>query len=104
MGKYEVNHRYQSYRDGAQYGPYEPGTVIDLDDVDAEWVNRDSPGALSPVGLEPALIPAPQLSEVDEDTADPGEEDSPESDEDTERAAPPARNRQHKGGRNRSAG
>lgn len=48
MAAYKVNHRYSAFRDGARFGPYEPGTVVDLEESDAEWVNRDSPGTLSP--------------------------------------------------------
>lgn len=47
MADYTVNHRYTSRRDGVQFGPYEPGTVVQLDESDAEWVNRDSPGCLT---------------------------------------------------------
>lgn len=49
MGEYRVNHSYSSFSDGRRFGPYEPGTTVELDDVDAEWVNRDSPGTLTPV-------------------------------------------------------
>lgn len=68
MPKYTVNHAYRSFRDGVQYGPYEPGTVVELTDTDAEWVNRDSPGCLTeadgkPVKaaqVEPEQAPAPE--------------------------------------------
>jgi len=47
MAKYTVNHTYRSRRDGVDFGPYEPGAVVELDPADAEWVNRDSPGCLT---------------------------------------------------------
>lgn len=80
MAKYTVNHAYRSFSDGVQYGPYEPGTVVELVAADAEWVNRDSPGCLTEVGTKPAKA------------------------EETERQAAAAPNRQHKGGRNRAGG
>lgn len=49
MAEYKVNHRYRSRRDGQDFGPYEPDTTVELDEADAEWVNRDSPGCLTPV-------------------------------------------------------
>lgn len=49
MPEYKVKQRYRSYRDGRQFGPYEPGTVVELEEADAEWVERDSPGTLAPV-------------------------------------------------------
>lgn len=78
MGQYRVNHAYRAWRDGRQFGPYEPDTIVDLDPADADWVNRDSPGALSPAQPEPE----PQAP--------------------AEREAAPAPNRQARGGRNRA--
>ena len=49
MAEYIVGHRYESFRDGQRFGPYLPGDTVDLTEVDAEWVNRDSPGTLTPV-------------------------------------------------------
>lgn len=77
MARYTVNHSYRSFSDGKQHGPYEPGTVVELEPVDAEWVNRDSPGCLTEVA---AAVEEPA------------------------RQAPTAPNRQHKGGRNRAGG
>jgi len=74
MPGYAVNHRYGSKRDGQLFGPWEADTSVDLTEADAEWVNRDSPGTLTP--LEPGV-------EAD------GE-------------APAAKDRQHRGGRKRS--
>lgn len=80
MATYAVNHHYRSFRDGVQYGPYEPGTFVQLDEVDAEWVNRDSPGTLT----ERATIDV-----VDTDAVVDGE-------------AVGTINRMHKGGRKRA--
>lgn len=88
MPRHHVHQRYQSYRDGVQYGPWPAGQVVDLDDEQAAWVNRDSPGTLSPEHAEPA--------KADHSGPDDGEETKP-------RKATP-RNRQHRPGRNRAAG
>lgn len=80
MPRYTVNHAYRAFSDGVQYGPYEQGTVVELVEADAEWVNRDSPGCLTPVGAKPAKAEEP------------------------ERQASATPNRQHKGGRNRAGG
>lgn len=72
MARWTVAHRYRSSRDGQAYGPWMPGDVVDLDDDVAEWVNRDSPGCLQAEQPEVA-----------------------------ERAKPPGRDRQHRGGTNR---
>jgi hypothetical protein len=83
--RYEVQHRYGSTRDGQQYGPWQAGETVELSDQDAAWVNRDSPGCLLAAG----------------GIVEPGEElavgeDGPE------RQKPAGRNRQHRGGANRS--
>jgi hypothetical protein len=57
MAIYQVVHRYTARRDGETFGPWEAGDAIDLADADAEWVNRDSPGALEPVKPK-APVPA----------------------------------------------
>lgn len=49
MPQYNVQHRYRSYRDGQQFGPWQAGETVELDVADAEWVNRDSEGCLAPV-------------------------------------------------------
>jgi hypothetical protein len=43
---YEAQWPYAASRDGRRFGPWAAGEVVDLDPADAEWVNRDSPGAL----------------------------------------------------------
>lgn len=71
MGTYRVTRRYTSRRDGQTFGPWEAGTTIELSDADAEWLERDSPGLLTPEGVNPD-----------------GEAD-------------PSKDRQHRGGRKR---
>ena len=75
MGAYAVNHRYTSYRDGKLFGPFEPGTTVELEEADAEWVNRDSPGCLTDIAVAA----------------------------ETKGEAEPAKDRQHKGGRKRGS-
>lgn len=48
MVSYTVARRYTARRDGQTFGPWEPGDQVDLEPDDADWVNRDSPGALEP--------------------------------------------------------
>ncbi len=81
MPLYTVNHSYRSSRDGRTFGPFVPGTTVELDEADAEWVDRDSPGALSPV-VEHRLVAehGPELA-----------------------VKPPAADRQARPGRNRGA-
>lgn len=79
MSRFEVQHRYSSWRDGQRFGPWTKGDVIELSDDDAAWVNRDSEGALAPV--ESPSIPV-------EDVPAPAEE-------------PERPNRQHKSARTR---
>lgn len=81
MARYKLNHSYRSFRDGVQYGPWTAGDEVELTDADAEWLERDSPGVL--VKPEPEPDPEPEKS--------------------AERQKPPAADRQHRGGRNRSA-
>lgn len=74
MPGYQVNHKYAATRDGRRFGPWQAGEVVDLEPADAEWVERDSPGALSEVKASKSS---------------------------GERQQPPAADRQHKGGRTR---
>jgi len=46
MPAFTVQRRYAAYRDGQQVGPWVEGDRIELEQADAEWVNRDSPGCL----------------------------------------------------------
>lgn len=61
MATYEFQGNYESFRDGRRFGPWVAGDVVQLDPVDAEWVERDSPGVLAEVGddSELAAPPAP---------------------------------------------
>ena len=47
MSAYTLNHAYSAARDGRQFGPWEAGETVELEPVDAEWIARDSPGALT---------------------------------------------------------
>lgn len=78
MAGYEVVHAYSSWRDGRRFGPWQAGEVVDLEPDDAEWVCRDSPGALMAVAEQVFGGPEP------------------------EREKPAGRDRQARGGRNRS--
>jgi hypothetical protein len=46
MPRYVAGHAYTARRDGHTFGPWAAGDVVELDQADADWVNRDSPGAL----------------------------------------------------------
>lgn len=48
MATYQLQHHYESYRDGTRYGPWSKGDVVELDEPDAAWIVRDSPGSLLP--------------------------------------------------------
>lgn len=74
MSTYKLNHGYSAARDGQRFGPWQAGEQVDLDPADAEWIERDSPGAITEVK---ASKPADQ------------------------RQKPPTADRQHKGGRTR---
>lgn len=52
--RYTIAHRYSSFRDGRRFGPWEGGEQVELDDVDAEWLVRDSPGLLQTEEPAPA--------------------------------------------------
>lgn len=83
MDAYQVQHRYAAFRDGRQIGPWAEGDHVELSAADAEWVNRDSPGCLLAAGG--VVKDAPVVGE-----------DGPE------RQKPASRDRQHRGGANRS--
>lgn len=72
--RYEVQHPYAAQRDGERFGPWAKGETVELGPDTAAWVNRDSPGCLKPARA-----------------AGGG------------RQQPPAADRQHRGGANRSA-
>lgn len=75
MARFVVAHAYSARRDGRLFGPWEPGTEVELDEADAAWVERDSPGVFA----------------------------APEPEPEPERQAKPAPNRQAKASRNRGA-
>jgi hypothetical protein len=77
MDRWTVNHRYSARRDGVTFGPWEGGETVELSADEAAWIGRDSPGVLSPF-----------------------EEPKPEP---KERQQPPVKDRQHRGGANRSS-
>ncbi|UJW32394.1 hypothetical protein L3Q67_00990 [Saccharothrix sp. AJ9571] len=82
MPRYRVKHRYHARRDGKAFGPWEPKDDVELDQADAEWVNRDSPGTLSAVRAAASTPEPPQ---------DPpeGPEKPPQKPGDGGQAAPP---------------
>jgi hypothetical protein len=82
MGRFEVVHAYTAHRDGRQFGPWAPDEFVELDQADADWVNRDSPGCLLAAGgiLEDAQGDAAAVEQ---------------------RPKPAGRDRQHRGGTNR---
>lgn len=107
--RYIVQHAYRSRRDGRDFGPWEEGESVELDnELDAEWVNRDSPGTLEPEADDETA------GEPDEDQAhaepvdqnDPGEKEAEENqadDDPAERQQRAPRNRQRRNGPNRKA-
>lgn len=48
MARYTLRHGYASNHNGRTFGPWAAGDVVEFDEADAEWVERDSPGALEP--------------------------------------------------------
>lgn len=93
MPEYLVQHAYRSARDGAEFGPWKAGEIVELTDADAEWLNRDSPGVVA--------VPKPAAPAVELEPAPKPEAD--ELVESVERQQPPVRDRQARGGRNRGA-
>lgn len=77
MPAYLVQHRYSSFRDGQRFGPWEGGETVELEEADADWVNRDSAGCLEAAKPKAKAEPAPA------------------------RQQPKTADRQHRGGSNR---
>jgi len=50
--RYAVLHNYSS----TDFGPWEKGSTIILDEESAEWVNRDSPGTLAEIDDSVKLV------------------------------------------------
>lgn len=128
MPTYRLNHAYEAYRDGRRFGPWAKGDTVNLDTADAQWVERDSAGALSEVAEQKPSGPAepvPAAGASPRVGGDPGRvaaakvaqervhaeaqarqtpvEPEEEPEDEGERAKPAGRNRQHRGGRNRGA-
>jgi len=82
MARYQVTGRYHSLRDGRSWGPWEPGTQVDLSREDAAWINRDAPGILTPLDEAP----------------------EPQQEEKPARSKRTTADRRHRGAANRSAG
>lgn len=68
MSKYKVAHRYRS-----NTVSFDEGATVEVDDDQAEWVNRDSPGTLVPAraakpeASEPTSAAAPETEPESED-------------------------------------
>ncbi len=92
MTRFKVNHHYGSNNNGQQYGPWRVGTVVDVADDEAAWINRDSPGTLSPD--EPAPDAMLELA----GSQPPADEDK---DDEAVQPKPPTRDRMHRGSRKR---
>lgn len=54
MAKYTIEHNYDAFRDGKRFGPWAAGDEVEIDDVDVDWVRRDSPGVLAEAKKEKA--------------------------------------------------
>ena len=51
MPRFTVNHAYRAERSDANltvFGPWSAGEEVEVDQVDADWINADSQGALVP--------------------------------------------------------
>lgn len=64
MSRYIVQHAYKAFRDGQLFGPWEADLEIEIEEADAEWINRDSPDTLAPVD-DKSGTPAPVDDEPD---------------------------------------
>lgn len=62
MPRFAVQHSYTARRDGQTFGPWVAGDEADLQPVDAEWVERDSPGTLVALDLVDEQPPADVLT------------------------------------------
>lgn len=79
MPRYTVQHSYKAYRDGRLLGPWEVDTEIEVDEADAEWINRDSPGTLAGLDTEPDPAAEEEGPEAEEEaTQEPQPEATPE--------------------------
>ena len=55
--RYLVVHPYSAATAAGTFGPWQPGDEVNLDEADAEWVIRDSPGVLTLVEMDPRSTP-----------------------------------------------
>lgn len=82
MPRYTVQHHYSAQRSGSDtrmFGPWEPGTEVELEEADAEWVNRDSADTLTPVD--------PATPDPDQDTPDADPDATSDTDADSDQDA-----------------
>lgn len=78
MARYTVAHGYFSIRDGITFGPWTAGESVELDPPDAQWIQRDSPGALTATGKPTPTTPTTaSATPADETVAEPGESQPP---------------------------
>lgn len=50
-------HPYSAVTAAGTFGPWQPGEEVNLDEADAEWVIRDSPGVLTLAQMDPRSTP-----------------------------------------------
>lgn len=68
MPRYTVTQNYSAERAAAsvtQFGPWAEGDEVELDEPDAEWVNTDSVGTLTPAPAKKAAAKRPAKAEDD---------------------------------------
>lgn len=63
MPSYLVNH---SYSNGREHN-YDAGMRIEIDQAEAEWINRDSPGCLSELNLGQDFVASPPVNRMQPD-------------------------------------
>lgn len=99
MQQFHVNQAYAASLDGRRIGPWVAGDTVELSEVDAEFVERDAVGTLTPVDEHgPEADPDPPAEPEQPETAD-----APEEEPTAEPEQPkPAADRQHRGGRRRA--
>lgn len=68
MPRYTVTQNYSAERAAAsvtQFGPWTAGDEVELDEPDAEWVNVDSAGTLTPAKPAKAAVKKSAASKDD---------------------------------------
>lgn len=117
MAKYRVTYHYSTRGPDGQVLGWTKGTVVDIDDATAEWVERDCAGLLAPIVEVPEAVEpeTPAVVEVPNDVPDaasadvaedpaPAEEEGEaeaETEADDATAQPERRDRSHRPGRRR---